>query len=185
MPNIPKTASPIATKLIIGEEALKLIAYLCPANILTIGAGHKLLPKFDASLFNITPVHLDELIKQSQAQRRVTSEAEQRLRISKETALELLEKDINHVVLFIRSVTHVDLNQNQLDALTSFIFNIGQGNYATSSVRKALDKGYYQTAARDFELWNKDHNAQGEKIISRGLVIRRAAERALFETPVQ
>ena len=185
MPTIPKTASPAATILIIGEEALELVAYLDSTDIVTIGVGHVILPKFDAALFNLTPQRLQELITDAQKRRVMPAATKNLLRITRDQALALLAKDIAQVVLFINSVTRVDLNQNQLDALTSFIFNIGQGHYATSSTRKALDKGNYAGAAAAMELWNEITDRHGNKQVSTDLVKRRAHERALFEAPVQ
>ena len=127
---------------------------------------------------------LARIINECQTRRVVTKEAEALLYITQEQAMSLLVHDIAQVGLFIRSVTHVDLSQNQLDALTSFIFNIGQGHYATSTVKKCLLTGDYAGAADALVLWNKTTNKFGKKVVEPGLVKRRAQERALFLLPV-
>lgn len=71
-------------------------------------------------------------------------------------------------------------NENQLAALTCFAFNVGKAGMAGSSVIKAHNRGDFEAAARAFGLWNK----AGGKVIA-GLVRRRAAEAALYLSPVQ
>ncbi len=75
----------------------------------------------------------------------------------------------------LRKLVSVPLNQNQWDALCSLIYNIGETNFATSSVRKHLNNGDYQKAADSFLSWVY----QKGKVL-RGLQIRRREERALF-----
>lgn len=67
------------------------------------------------------------------------------------------------------------INQNQRDALASLIYNIGQGNFANSTVLRELNQGNIPEAADAFLLWNKAGGA-----VSPGLVNRRSAERSLF-----
>ena len=63
----------------------------------------------------------------------------------------------------------------------SFIFNIGQGNYAGSTLRKKLDAGDYAGAAAEMDKWVYD-TVNGKKQKVNGLIKRRADERALFES---
>lgn len=70
---------------------------------------------------------------------------------------------------------NAQLNQNQFDALVSFIFNLGSGNFVGSTLLKKLNEGDYAGAAGEFSKWV---NAGGQKLP--GLVERRAAEKALF-----
>lgn len=69
----------------------------------------------------------------------------------------------------------VVLNQNQFDALCSFVFNIGCGNFAKSTCRRDLIAGQYAAAGVAIGMWNK---VAGK--VSAGLERRRAAEMALF-----
>lgn len=172
--------SPACLELISRFEGLRLTAYLCPANKVTIGVGHVILPKFDWHRFRQCDAsRLARLIAECQAARRMTLEAQTVLKIDEDTARLLLQQDAEQVGRFLNSVTPVALNQNQFDALVSLVFNIGQGNYATSTLRKNLHAGDFAGAAAEFDRWVKA-TVKGEKVTLPGLVSRRAAERALF-----
>lgn len=67
------------------------------------------------------------------------------------------------------------LNQNEFDALVSFIFNVGVGAFATSTMLKKLRAGDYAGAADEFPRWVKSNG----KTLP-GLVVRRTDERELF-----
>ena len=72
----------------------------------------------------------------------------------------------------------VPVNQNQFDALVSLDYNIGVGNFKSSSVVKNLTAGDFAAAAQSFALWNKSGGQ-----VSQGLVNRRNMEIDLFNTP--
>jgi GH24 family phage-related lysozyme (muramidase) len=59
--------------------------------------------------------------------------------------------------------------------MVSLAYNIGLGNYATSTVLKRHKAGQYAGAANAFLLWNK----AGGKVLP-GLVLRREDERSLY-----
>ncbi len=69
----------------------------------------------------------------------------------------------------------VPLTDNQRGALVSFVFNVGAGNFAASTLLRKLNAGDYAGAADEFARWNK---ASG-KVLA-GLTRRRAAEAELF-----
>lgn len=70
------------------------------------------------------------------------------------------------------------LNQNQFDALTSFVYNVGPGGVASSTgIGRALRDHDWQRAADELLEWDK----AGGKALA-GLTRRRIAERALFLT---
>jgi len=46
------------------------------------------------------------------------------------------------------------LTTNQFDALVSFVFNVGASQFARSTMKKMLDVGNYEGAARQFDRWN-------------------------------
>ena len=71
----------------------------------------------------------------------------------------------------------VKLTQSQFNALVSLVFNIGRTRFAASTLRRLLNCGDYSGAAEQFEKWIY---AAGRKLP--GLVNRRKAERALFES---
>jgi len=75
----------------------------------------------------------------------------------------------------------VKLNQNQHDALTSFVYNVGPGGLAASTtIGRRLRAGDLHGAANALLAWDK---AGGRRLP--GLTRRRAAERALYLEPVQ
>lgn len=75
----------------------------------------------------------------------------------------------------VKSLVHVNLNQNQFDALVCFAYNVGLGNLEHSTLLRKLNDGDYEGAAEQFARWNK---AAGKEM--RGLTNRRAAEAELF-----
>ena len=67
------------------------------------------------------------------------------------------------------------VNQNQFDALCSFVFNEGSGKYLDSTLRRKIRQGDIMGAAGEFKRWiYADHK------IAPGLITRRDAERRLF-----
>lgn len=95
--------------------------------------------------------------------------------ITVEQAERMLSNDIQRFEPEMDKLVKVPLNQNQWDALMSFVYNLGAANLASSTLLKLLNKGDYQGAADQFPRWV---NAGGKRL--EGLVKRRAAERALF-----
>lgn len=86
-------------------------------------------------------------------------------------------EDMRASALYVLHIVKVPLNDWQLAALTSFVYNIGAGNFARSSVKDALDLHQYQRAADRLLAYDM---AGGRKYA--GLDTRRARERALFLT---
>jgi len=97
--------------------------------------------------------------------------------ITGEQADAFLRKDLQVAELTINTNVKVKLNQGQFDALVSFVFNLGSGNFVKSTLIKKLNAGDYAGAADEFGKWV---NAGGKKLP--GLVKRRAAEREVFLT---
>lgn len=71
-------------------------------------------------------------------------------------------------------------NQNQFDALCSFAYNEGAEALHTSILLTLHNAGNYAVAAEYFS-----HYTKQDDIVLGGLVKRRAAERALYLSPVQ
>ena len=97
-----------------------------------------------------------------------------------EEADQLLFTDLKPREDCVNDLVKTKINQNQFDALVSFVYNIGSGNFRTSSVLKFLNLGNIPSAADSFKRFNK---AGGEVML--GLVRRRLAEKDLFLKPVQ
>lgn len=68
-----------------------------------------------------------------------------------------------------------NVNQNQLDALASFVFNLGGKQFESSTLRRMVAAGNDVGAYHQFGQWVRG----GGKILP-GLVKRRAVEAALF-----
>lgn len=87
----------------------------------------------------------------------------------------LLKAEASEYVSAVLGSTRVPLTQGQLDALTSFTYNLGVGNYRRSTLLRKLNAGDYCGAAAEFPRWNR----AGGKVL-KGLVKRRAIEQARF-----
>jgi lysozyme len=79
----------------------------------------------------------------------------------------------------IERLVTVDLNQNQFDALVSWVYNCGVGALQNSTLLKLLNQGKYEAVPTQLMRWV---NAGGKRY--EGLARRRAAEGALFMEPV-
>lgn len=111
-------------ELIKKYEGFKPYAYLCPANILTIGYGHT------------RGVRLGQTCTEA--------EAEQFLKED----LEIAEAEVNQVA------NEVELTQGQYDSLVSFTFNLGAKNFQTSTLRrKVLNNPADPTIKAEFGKW--------------------------------
>ena len=123
------------------------MAYLCPANIWTIGWGRT------------TNVKRGDTCTQAQADAWLLAE------------YEAFESQV-------RQLVKAPVTDNQLGALVSFTYNVGVGNFRSSTLLRLLNAGDYAGAAAQFARWNKG----GGQVLA-GLTRRRTAEAALFEKP--
>ena len=95
--------------------------------------------------------------------------------ISQDYAEKLLLREIRHTDHAIAKLVTAELNENMYSALTSFIYNVGSGNFQRSTLRMKLNRGDYQGAADELPKWRK----AGGRVL-KGLVRRRKSERDLF-----
>ena|ERR1700744_1602830 len=86
-----------------------------------------------------------------------------------------LREDLKAAETAISSYVKVPLTQNQFDALCSLVFNIGPGNFKSSTVLRMLNLGGYAQAAEAFLMWDR---AAGRVVD--GLSNRRLAEKLMF-----
>jgi lysozyme len=126
-------------------EGLRLTSYQDPIGIWTIGYGH------------------------------TGADVKPGLTINHSQVFILLQQDLERFESGVSKSVKVPLTQNQFDALISFSYNVGLGNFNKSTLLKRLNEANYSGAADQFPRWNK---AGGE--ILKGLVNRRNAEAALF-----
>lgn len=114
--------------LIKSYEGLRLTAYLCPANIPTIGYGHT------------------RTVIRTDVGKRTISQVE---------AERLLEQDLVRFENAVKGLVKVPLTSNQYGALVSFTYNLGEGNLASSTLLKRLNASDFAGASAEFAKWNK------------------------------
>jgi lysozyme len=136
---------PQGKALIKSFEGCKLQAYQDSVGVWTIGYGH--------TGPDVTP---GKVISQGEADL-------------------FLDWDLQWVNKCIRESVKVPLNQNQWDALGSFIFNLGGTKFRKSTLLLKLNLKDYGGAADEFLKWDK----AGGNVLP-GLTRRRKAERELF-----
>ena len=102
--------------------------------------------------------------------------------ISETKAIELLKDEVNKHVQTISKNAKVDLNQNQIDSLASFTYNVGDGNFLQSTLLKRLNDGKYSDVPTEIRKWTKGR-INGKLVDLPGLVTRRNEEAAMFATP--
>lgn len=90
-------------------------------------------------------------------------------------AMEWLAEDVREAERAIERLVTVPLTQDQFDALVSFVFNLGAGNFGGSTLLKRINAGDFEGASREFPRWNR---AAGR--VMAGLTKRRHAEAAMF-----
>lgn len=97
--------------------------------------------------------------------------------ITQQQADDLLAWAVNKTAQAIQLLLPA-LNQNQFDAIVSFVYNIGLGQFKNSTLyKKAKVNPNDSTISKEFAKWNL---ANG--IVLKGLMIRRAKEAALYLT---
>lgn len=130
------------------EEGEKLTGYPDSRGIPTIGVGH-------TGKVNGVPVSVG-------------------MKITSEQSSELLKDDLSWVEDTIANYVKSPLNQNQYDALCSFIFNIGAPAFESSTMLKLLNKSDYVGVSGEFPKWKRAGNDPDI------LLPRRMREQALF-----
>lgn len=127
-------------------EGLRTEAYVCAGGKWTIGYGH-------------------------------TKGVHEGQKIDKFTASELLQEDIEHFEKFLAEEPYAeDITQGQWDALVSFIFNLGIGNFKSSTLRKKILRDIDEpTIPDEFRRWVYS----GGKVL-KGLVTRREWEAQMY-----
>lgn len=127
--------------------------YKCPAGISTIGYGNTYYP-------NGTKVKITD--KQ----------------ITREYANEILAHTADEFAADVLKLVKSKITVNQLNALTSFAYNVGVANLQKSTLLKLVNLNPNDAMiAKEFLKWNK---AAGKEL--KGLTNRRIAESALYFT---
>lgn len=137
--------------LITNHEGLRLKPYLCPAKIPTIGYGNT--------------YYTDG--------KRVTLLDKE---ITKQQAFDMFKEVANRFAKRVDELVTSNINQNQFNALVSFVYNVGTGNFASSTLLKKVNRNPEDLSIKDeFLRWNK----AGGKVIN-GLTNRRNEEADLY-----
>ena len=138
------------TPIIRKFEGLKLTAYLCPANVWTVGYGSTFYEN--------------------------GSKVQQGDKITLDRADKLLLEMVKRFEISVKGLVKSSINDNQLGALTSFAFNVGVGAFSKSTLlRKVNANPNDLTIRNEFMRWTK----AGGKVL-KGLVTRREAEANLY-----
>lgn len=95
--------------------------------------------------------------------------------VTMEQAGELLRQDVAAAENAVNSLVLVELTQSQFDALVSFVFNVGVGNFRRSTLLRRLNGGDYAGAADELPRWNQSLGR-----VLPALMSRRDAERDQF-----
>jgi GH24 family phage-related lysozyme (muramidase) len=145
-------------------STVNIDAYLCPANVWTIGWGHAI-------------VHEGQQLKGSAAK----SLARQLYPggITMDQAVALLRADLLRFCAGVQRLVKLPVNDQQFGALLAFGFNVGLGALGQSTLLRKLNAGDVAGAAEQFLVWDKARVNGVLKPLA-GLTRRRRAERALF-----
>lgn len=87
-----------------------------------------------------------------------------------------LYEDATYAGKGVARLVHVPLTQGQYDALVSFVYNVGAGAFAKSTMLRKINAGDCTGAGAEFNRWVY---AKGKKLP--GLVTRRADERSAWD----
>lgn len=134
------------------HESLRLEPYYDVAGLLTIGYGHLIKPS----------EYFDKI-----------SEQEAELILKNDLAVS--EQAVNQY-----AVQYAKLDQNQYDALVSLVFNIGTGNFKSSTVLERIVSGRTkEEIVEAWKWWNKA-TINGQKQVVQGLLNRREEETQFY-----
>lgn len=97
-------------------------------------------------------------------------------KITELEALQLLRQDVETAEKAVSALVKKPLNQNRFDALVSFVYNTGSGNFAGSTLLKKINHNPDDPAiATEFRKWVYGGGRQLP-----GLVTRRESESNLY-----
>jgi lysozyme len=135
---------------------------MCPAGVWTEGYGHAMRDSkgnFIKGKANKTLAYNNAKVK------------------TKTEATKLLFQDLDPREYIVEQKVKVDLNQNQFDALVSYVYNTG----GSSTLYNLINK---KAPDADIKKWIETKYISADGVKLAGLVRRRKAESNLFFTPV-
>lgn len=137
----------ILVKLIRDSEGCELTAYQCPAGVWTIGWGY-------------TGNDIKKGLVWTQEK-------------ADECLLVIAMKTIDYTLK--ASPILKTASPSKQAAIADFIYNLGIGNYKSSTLKKKVDEGRWSEAFTEIQRWNKC----GGKVL-KGLTVRRNKEATLL-----
>lgn len=102
----------------------------------------------------------------------------QGMTITQDKALQLVQQEVNKLWSQIESILKVKINDNQMNALVDFAYNLGFNALKNSTLMRLINESKFDKAANEFPRWVY----AGGKVLP-GLVKRREAEKQLFIEP--
>lgn len=144
----------IAAELCKHFEGFRSKPYLCPAGVATIGYGSTYYADGKKVTLQDTPINEPEAYK-------------------------LLLNELHHTYLpgVLRYCPVLIADENKLNAIVDFCYNLGVGRLQTSTLRRKINEQNWEAAKVELMKWNKGNG----KILA-GLVKRRKAEYDLIGT---
>lgn len=97
--------------------------------------------------------------------------------ITEEQAEIILRQDLATAEYAVSRLVTAPLNGNQFSALVCFVYNLGEGTFAGSTLLKCLNARQFDDVPGEILRWHRSG-----KTPVKGLVRRRAAEAVLFLT---
>lgn len=122
-------------------EGERLTAYLCPANVWTIGVGHT------AAMGDPKPVS--------------------GMKITAEESTAILRRNLSRIEKDVEAAVNVPLNQRQFDTLVSFVFNVGIGAFRKSTLLKRLNSADYDAVPTELMKWTRVGGIVNQGLVNR------------------
>jgi len=97
--------------------------------------------------------------------------------ITKDEAMQLLAIFVQKFEAVVNADVTADINQNQFDALIDFVYNVGPGHFANSTVLKVVNGESDVDIATAFMMWDVAGGGPNP-----GLIRRRQAEIDLYNS---
>lgn len=143
---------------------------LCPAGFWTVGYGHVVIETITYRALTWKTPYKDVL------KYTLKDESE---------AVALLDIDLQKYRANVQGNVNprANMSQREFDAMTSFCYNVGVGNFANSTLLKLFNKGDKLGASMEFLKWCKAKDPKtGQMVTLKGLERRRKSEKYFYET---
>ncbi len=121
-----RSVTQVGVDIIKEYEGFSSTPYMCPANYVTVGYGHLVLP------------HETHLFESG---------------ITMKQAEWLLRIDVKKAERAVLRLINVPLLDNQFDSLVSFTYNLGAGALQRSTLRRVINRGEHHDVARQLNRW--------------------------------